>query len=83
MTNPDETESVQTDGLAEGHRVEFEIKEPQRGSKGRQAINVKLGNCDFWLHQFRAEQKMRNLTTAEGGVDVAAETSADVVLQPL
>ena len=41
MTTPDETESVQTDSLAEVHRVEFEIKASQTGSKGRQATNVK------------------------------------------
>ena len=43
MTQPNETESVQTYGLAEGDRVEFEIEEPQRGRKGRQTINVKIG----------------------------------------
>ena len=47
---PDETECVQTYSLAEGDRVEFEIpegdrvefeiEEPQRGRKGRQAINA-------------------------------------------
>ena len=42
MTNADETESVQAYGLAEGDRVEFEIEEPQRGRKGRQAINVSV-----------------------------------------
>ena len=50
MTKPDETESVRTYSLAEGDRVEFEIpegdrvefeiEEPQRGRKGRQAINA-------------------------------------------
>ena len=39
---PDETECVQTYSLAEGDRVEFEIQEPQRGRKGRQAINVSV-----------------------------------------
>ena len=34
----DETESVQTYGLADGDRVEFEIEELQRGRKGRQAM---------------------------------------------
>ena len=35
MTKPDETESVQTYGLAEGDRVEFEIEEPQGVKVGR------------------------------------------------
>ena len=42
MTKPDETESVQTYGHAEGDRVKFEIEERQRGCKGRQAIKVSV-----------------------------------------
>ena len=62
MTKPDETESVQTYGLAEGDRVEVEIEEPQRGRKGRQAINVKIGIFGFWLHQFRAQREVREMS---------------------
>ena len=42
---PDETECVQTYSLAEGDRVEFEIQEPQRGRKGRQAISPPMTPC--------------------------------------
>ena len=63
MTKPKETESVQTYGLAEGDRVEFEIEEPQRWRKGRQAINVKIGIFGFWLHQFRAQREVREMSS--------------------
>ena len=75
MTQPNETESVQTYGLAEGDRVEFEIEEPQRWRKGRQAINVKIGILGFWLHQFRAQPEVREMSSClhqKGEVEVPA-----------
>ena len=43
MTQPEETESVQTYGHAEGDRVKFEIETPHKGRQGRQAIDMKIG----------------------------------------
>ena len=88
MTKPEETESVQTYGLAKGDRVEFEIDAPQRGrqgrqpgaarssqgqpgavrssqgaQRGRQDRQTMIGMFGFWLHQFRAQQEVREMSS--------------------